>query len=414
MLRPIRSERTRRITFVVPSAFYAGGIARVVATQASVLAQRGYEVTVLTLVRPTDEPVFDFDPRVRIVALQDLRPPAGGTQQRRRPRRDPEADPATRRLDRQPSTLVPGAHKTITAYVDGLLREHLSALPPSTVVTTRPEFAIAASRWTDPRSLIIHQEHLSFVPRPAPLRAGLRSVARGDDGARRLDALLTLTEADLERWRAFLDDPTVRTAAIPNPNPFPIGPAAPLTSKVIVAAGRMTSQKGFERLIDAFAPLAASHPDWQLRIYGDGQQAADLAAQVAALGLTDHILLPGVTDRFEEELAASSILGMSSRWEGLGMVLLEAMSKGVPPVAFDCPEGPRQVISDGENGLLVPEGDVPALTEALRRVMDDADLRSRLGAGALASARRFETGSVMDRWVELIDEIDRERAGAGS
>jgi glycosyltransferase involved in cell wall biosynthesis len=95
------------------------------------------------------------------------------------------------------------------------------------------------------------------------------------------------------------------------------------------------------------------------------------------------------------------------------MVLLEAFSKGVPPVSFDCPEGPRQLIQDGVNGLLVPEGDVPALTEALRRVMDDDELRHRLGGGALTTAADYHVDAVVDRWIALFEELDAKRAGRG-
>jgi glycosyltransferase involved in cell wall biosynthesis len=138
----------------------------------------------------------------------------------------------------------------------------------------------------------------------------------------------------------------------------------------------------------------------------------ELAAQVAAADVGDRIVLGGVTRELEAELAGCAVYAMSSRYEGLPMVLLEAMSKGVPPVSFDCPEGPRQLIDDGRNGLLVPEGDVAGLTAALARLMDDADLRRRLGAEALGTARGYEAGAVVDRWVELAEQVDREQSGA--
>jgi glycosyltransferase involved in cell wall biosynthesis len=100
---------------------------------------------------------------------------------------------------------------------------------------------------------------------------------------------------------------------------------------------------------------------------------------------------------------------MSSRFEGLPMVLLEALSKGVPPVSFDIPEGPRQLIDHGHNGLLVPEGDIAGLTDALRTLMDDEGLRRRLGAEALETARAYEAGAIAERWVDLAEEIEAAR-----
>lgn len=396
---------------MVPSAYAAGGIARTVFTTANTLVGRGHEVTIVTLLRSAARPRFDLDPRVRLVPLQDRFNPARPERLRRIPRNDPDCDPRIRELDSRPSSLIEGARKTFSAYVDELLEQQISALPPGVVVSTRPEFAVAASRWTHPDSILLHQEHLSFVPRPEPLRAALRDLARGVDGARPIDALLTLTEADHERWRDYIADPAVRTGVIPNPVPFTVGEPASLERKVVIAAGRLTAQKGFERLVEAWIPLAESHPDWQLRIFGDGQRWRDLNDQVARSGVGDRILMGGVTQHLEEELAGSAIYAMSSRYEGLPMVLLEALSKGVPPVSFDCPEGPRQLIETERNGLLVPEGDIPALTAALRRLMDDPDLRRRLGAVALETARNYEADAVVDRWIGLASEIDAERTG---
>ena len=400
---------TRRWTFMVPSAYAAGGIARTVFTTANTLAARGHQVRILTLGRSSAEPKFRLDPAVELVALQDRYDPDHPGKPRRATKNDPGADPDLRALDRSPSRLVDGAKKTFSALVDQLLREQLSDRPPEVVVSTRPEFAVAAALWSDPGSVLLHQEHLSFVPRPEPLRAALRDLALGRGPARPVDALLALTEADHERWAEYLGDtsgaPWLHTGVIPNPTPFQVGEPAPLTTKVVIAAGRLTAQKGFERLVAAWVPLATSHPDWQLRIYGDGQRWDDLNDQVAGSGVGDRILMGGVTDELESELANSAIYAMSSRYEGLPMVLLEALSKGVPPVSFDCPEGPRQLIDDEVNGLLVPEGDVPALTAALRRLMDDEDLRRRLGAQALETARDYEAGAVTDRWIALAEDV---------
>ncbi len=395
----------------MPSAYAAGGIARTTSITANTLVERGHEVSVITLSRSSEHPAFAFDPRVRLVPLHDRYDPAHPDRPRPVPRKDPQARRRIRRLDEMPSRLVADeqARQTFTAYVDKRLEEELSALPPGVVVSTRPEFGVAATWWAHRDSILVHQEHLSFLPRPEPLRAALRRVATGAGGHRRLDALLTLTQADLERWQEYVDDPSLRMAAIPNPTPFTVGEPAPLTEPVVIAAGRLSKQKGFERLVEAWIPLAASHPQWQLRIYGDGPQHKVLAEAVAAAGVGDRILLAGVTREFERELAAASVYAMSSRFEGLPMVLLEALSKGVPPVSFDCPEGPRQLIRSGENGLLVPQGDIEGLTEALRSLMDDPERRRALGAAGLDTARGFEAPAVVDRWIELVEDIDADR-----
>ena len=410
---PSGGDRTKRVTFMVPFAYGMGGIPRTVFTVANALAARDYDVSLVTLVRTSEHPYFELDPRVTVVSLEDRFDPAAPDEKRPRPRHDKQADPRIRQLDRQPSELIEGAHSSFTAYVDELMREHLESLPPGVIVSTRPEFTVAAARWSHPDSLIVHQEHLSFVGRKKPLRDGSRDLALRRGVERPADAFLTLTDADLERWQSFVGESDTRWGVIPNATPFDVDEPAPLDSRTILAAGRFTHQKGFERLVAAYAPLAESHPDWQLHIYGHGELWERISGQVDELGVGDRIQLKGITSEFESVLRNAAIYAMSSRFEGLPMVLLEAFSKGVPPVSFDCPEGPRQLIQDGVNGLLVPEGDVPALTEALRRVMDDDDLRHRLGDGALTTAADYHVDAVVERWIALFEELDAKRGDRG-
>jgi len=406
-------DRTKRVTFMVPFAYGMGGIPRTVFTVANALAEREYDVSLVTLVRTSEHPYFELDPRVTVVALEDRFDPAHPEERRPRPRHDKQADPRVRQLDRKPSELIEGAHSSFTAYVDELMREHLESLPPGVIVSTRPEFTVAAIRWSHPDSLIVHQEHLSFVGRKKPLRDGSRDLALRRGLERPADAFLTLTDADLERWQTFVGESDTRWGVIPNATPFDVDEPAPLDSRTILAAGRFTHQKGFDRLVAAYAPLAESHPDWQLHLYGHGELWDRISGQVEELGVADRVQLKGITSEFEAVLRNAAVYAMSSRFEGLPMVLLEAFSKGVPPVSFDCPEGPRQLIQDGVNGLLVPEGDVPALTEALRRVMDDDELRHRLGGGALTTAADYHVDAVVDRWIALFEELDAKRAGRG-
>jgi glycosyltransferase involved in cell wall biosynthesis len=406
-------DRTRRVTFMVPFAYGMGGIPRTVFTVANALAQRDYEVSLVTLVRNNEEPYFSLDPRVTLVPLDDRIDPSSPGGMRPRPRQDKSQPPRVRQLDRKPSTLMAGTHSSFSAYVDELMRRHLESLKPGVIVSTRPEFTVAALRWSHPDSIVVHQEHLSFVGRKMALREGSRDLALRRGVERPVDAFLTLTDADLERWQRFVGESDTRWGVIPNATPFDVDEPAPLSSRTVLAAGRFTHQKGFDRLVAAYAPLAESHPDWQLHIYGHGELWEQISAQVGGLDVGDRIQLKGITSEFEAVLKNASVYAMSSRFEGLPMVLLEAFSKGVPPVSFDCPEGPRQLIEDGVNGLLVPEGDVPALTQALRGVMDDDDLRRRLGAGALRSAAEYHVDAVVERWISLFEELDGKRRARG-
>ena len=149
---------------------------------------------------------------------------------------------------------------------------------------------------------------------------------------------------------------------------------------MVIAAGRLTWQKGFDLLIDAFVPIAAKHPDWKLRIYGDGVRRAKLKRRIIRQGVYNNVFLMGATQRLGEMMSRASVFALSSRYEGFGMVIVEAMSKGLPAVSTDCPRGPSEIIDDGRDGILVPNEDVAGADARAAR----ADRRR--GAARRASA----------------------------
>lgn len=391
----------RKVYFLTLHVYGTGGVPRTVLTLAGHLARRGHEIEVISVVRPRVSPHYPVPDGVRLRWAEDHVVPDTNDKPRRA-RDDDRRSRAARWLDSRPSRLTAAkSDASLSLLTDLKLRRLLRSLPPGVLVATRPELAIAAARWTRPSTRVLTQEHMSFDGRRHDLAEELRRASG------RLDAVLTLTEEDRRRWLDFLgaDSPT-RVRAIPNTSPFAVSGPAPLDSRIVIAAGRLTPQKGFDRLIDAFAPLAATHPDWELHIYGKGRLRDKLAERIDRLGLRRQVRLMGFSDQFEARLAGAAVYAMSSRFEGLPMVLLEAMSKGIPMVSFDCPQGPRQLIKPGVNGLLVEDGDVDALSAALREVMNDDALRARLGGGALASAARYLPDRVCEQWEALFDEIE--------
>ena len=150
-----------------------------------------------------------------------------------------------------------------------------------------------------------------------------------------------------------------------------------------MTAGRLAPEKQFEHVVDAFWRIHEQLPGWTLTIWGDGPRADNLAAQVRKLGLEDRVHLPGSTDDLAAEWARTSVAVLASRGEGYPLVLQEAMSAGVPPVSYDCPSGPREMITHDVDGLLVPPASKAALAAAMLRIATDDDLRSRIGTAAL-------------------------------
>jgi glycosyltransferase involved in cell wall biosynthesis len=228
----------------------------------------------------------------------------------------------------------------------------------------------------------------------------------------RLAAFAVLTEEDATDYRRAIPDAS-EVRFIPNALPWKVADSpAPLESKVIVTAGRLDPNKGHARMIRAYATVAARHPDWQLHIYGAGAERDALAALISELGLEQQVRLMGYTFDLRSALADASVYALTSHSEGFSMVLIEAMSVGLPPVAMDCPRGPRQIIADGSNGLLVPDGDEAAFAAALLSLVEDEELRRGLGRQALEDARAYELDRVGCLWKSLFADLTASRGAA--
>jgi glycosyltransferase involved in cell wall biosynthesis len=340
---------------------------------------------------------------VPITWIVDNRRREGGG--RRRPSQNPQAPAALRKLDSERSRFDV-SDTVLSALTDQRLAEVLAGLEPGVLVSTRPSLHAVALELAPPHVLTVGQEHLNFVT---------RSQNRGVFGTiercvPHLDAFVLLTEADREDWARTLAGTGARVETIPNSLSWEIGPPAPLEEKVVVAAGRFEARKGFARLVEAYAPLAAERPDWQLHLYGLGEERDRLAGLIDSLGVGEQVRLMGYTDALREVLQKSSVYAMASHFEGLPMVLLEAMSQGLPLVSMDCPRGPAEIIEDGVNGRLVADGDLDGFRQALRQVMDDDDLRRRMGAAGLQKAEAYRVDAVADRWRSLFEDVLDRRA----
>ncbi len=343
----------------------------------------------MSVIRRREQPFFAFPPRVRVTALEDRR--------------------AHRLLSRLPSLLVHPedyAYPMCSLQTDVALVRWLRSLDGGTVVTTRPAFNLLAARLAPGSVVTVGQEHQHLAIHRPRLAADIRRHYG------RLDALSTLTTQDERDYGRLLAGARTRVQQIPNPVPLADPPAADPDVKIVVAAGRLNLQKGFDLLVPAFAAVARRHPEWRLRIYGSGPERARLQAQIDALGAGDQIALRGRSERLVEAMAEASIFALSSRWEGFPMVLLEAIAIGLPVVSFDCPTGPRDIVGDGHGGVLVPPEDVDALAAALDALIADPPRRRVLSDAARRRARDFDVAAVAPRLEALLVQAGaRERPG---
>jgi len=188
--------------------------------------------------------------------------------------------------------------------------------------------------------------------------------------------------------------------------PLP-GAKADLAAKTVYAAGRFRYQKGFDLLIPAWAETARAHPEWRLRLRGDGRLTQRLEELIAAQGLGDSVTLEGPAEDIGTDMAEASVFVLSSRFEGFPLILLEAMSKGMAVVSFDCPTGPADIVGDHRNGILVPHEDVEGLGRGIRELVEDEELRRRLAGAAVETAQQYTIESIGPLWLELLEGLSR-------
>jgi glycosyltransferase involved in cell wall biosynthesis len=218
---------------------------------------------------------------------------------------------------------------------------------------------------------------------------------------RHFDGIIVLTEEE----KRLLWGNNPRARVIPNPLRFIPTKKASLKDKRLIAAGRLVSTKNYASLIRAFGLIASHFPDWTLDIFGRGPESSLLSSVIENLNLEGRVHLKDFSPRIQDEMISSSIFVHTSLWESFGLVLIEAMSLGLPVVAYDCPFGPRSIITDGKDGFLVPLNDEVAFAECLSQLMKDEELRLQMGANAEESSKQYDLESITERWMALFREL---------
>ena len=223
---------------------------------------------------------------------------------------------------------------------------------------------------------------------------------------RQYDRIIVLTYEDKEsHWKGYKN-----VSVIPNPISFSdIAANNTLEGKKVIAIGRLSAEKNFSSLIRSYRIVAQKHPDWILEIYGDGEQKYNLLQLIEQFDLRKQVYLRGFTSEVQRELLHASCFVLSSDFEGLPLVMLEAMSCGLPVVSYACPCGPKDIISEGVDGFLVPVNDEQGLADRICRLIENEEMRKAMGKAARLKAEQYRIEKIIPMWMDLFNQLLKEK-----
>lgn len=213
------------------------------------------------------------------------------------------------------------------------------------------------------------------------------------------DAIVTLTNGDAKDWN------TKKIYVIPNIVDIKNTAYNQLTNKTAIFAGRFTYQKGLDRMLEAWKLVVNKRSDWKLKLVGEGEQKEQLIRQCKELGIENNVIFAEATKDIVKEYIDSSMFLFTSRFEGFGLVLVEAMQCGVPCVSFDCPYGPSDIIDDGINGYLIENGNIEKFADAVLILIENDDLRMQMGKAAIEKSRLYLPENIMPQWIKLYNSL---------
>lgn len=373
------SIKPLKLTFVI-SSLSSGGAERVMSTMANYWAKKGWGITLITL-DSVDSDFYKLHPDIKRVALG---------------------------LTGESSNLLMAIKNNFVRIVR--LRREIRASKPDAIICFMEKtniLTLIATRGLGVKVVVSERTD------PAH-----HEVGRLWNYLRRVTySLADIIVAQNNQVKKWLEETVAgaKVVVIPNPINYQNEETEQISLnafvgrkeniRTVVAMGRLGFEKGFAMLINAFAKITHSYPEWLLVIFGEGEERNNLTRLAHNLGISDKIFLPGTFKNSMSLLRQADLFVMSSRFEGFPNALLEAMACGLPVISTDCPSGPREIIRDGVDGILVPPENVDALAGAMDRLMSDENERKRLAARAPEVLERFGLEKIMGMWEETINEL---------
>jgi len=356
---------------------------RVLANKVNYLVERGYDVSIITTDQKGRPAYFSLDSRVLHIDL---------------------AVDYTDALEVNiiNKSLIFSKKKRLHKQ---LLAEQLMKLKPNITISM---FDYEASFLTDIKdgSAKVLEIHFSRFKRIQYGRKGVLGLIdrylslRDKQIAKKYKRFVVLTHEDKGYWGKMNN-----IEVIPNANSFEPNDISNLSSKRVIAVGRLNYQKRFEDLIALWRTVHLEAPDWKLEIFGNGPQKKELQALIDTYGLSNSAIIREPVKDIMNEYLTSSMVAMTSRYEGLPMALLEGQVCGLPMVSYCCKCGPKDIIIDGKNGFLIDEGDLENFSSKIVQLIKDVALRKEMGLHSSQLSKRFSEEEVMSKWISLFNSV---------
>ncbi|CAC9976853.1 MULTISPECIES: glycosyltransferase family 4 protein [Flavobacterium] len=356
-----------KLLYIVPNIKNAGGVARVLSIKANYFIEHfGYEVHILSQNEDENSPFYDFNSKIFFHNM----------------------------------ILEGNVFHFLNSYKKQLNQKITAIKPDVILVADNGLKAFILPLIVKTKIPIVLEIHSSKFIEEQSIKTNIFSKLKyrfKDFGAKKYTIVVALSRENLKHWHIN------NAVIIPNPSWIKTENFAALKNKRVIAVARNSYEKGLDRLLLIWKKVSQKFPDWTLDIYTD--EVDSLNNIVIDLGLTSTMNIFSFVKNIKEKYLESSILVMTSRFEAFPMVLIEAMSLGLPSVSYDCPSGPRSIIADNENGFLIPDGNVDLFVEKLSVLMENEELRMKFGAASKEKMKEYQLDLVMKQWKTLLENF---------
>ena len=378
-----------KIVFIAESLVPHGGTEKILTEKANYLSDNfGYDITIITCTQPNEQPnAFPLSKTVRQINLSI---PYYRQYRYRYPKRLWVKQELNKQLKKAITESILQLNPDITICTAGFKADIINTIGcRAKKITECHEARYFVMADLDRRRTWFSRLYMNLYKRKKYFQTIEKNA----------DVVVTLTEGDKQLWRK-----AKHVEVIPNFSTMQVSQFSDSTNKRIIAVGRLSPEKGYERLIEIWKSVSPQFPEWSLDIFGEGKLHDELTSTIQNANLK-NIHIHNATSDISEEYAKSSICVMSSYLEGFGLVLLEAMKHGIPCVAFDCPFGPGSIIKDDQCGFLVDDSNIPLFAEKLGLLMKNENTRKSFSAAAIERSKDFSVDSIMNKWKQLFENL---------